>query len=120
MSQLTWDDVLSRDDLVGGDIQSVEDGVSYRGPLAEVVRKGNSIQFNSPWTARLNQETGKWERWHITGMGINTDNSQPHDIGDGRINFPMFMLGACTIFPKGGSKLDPAKVEGLTPEEMEM
>ena len=38
---------------------------------------------------------------------------KPTDIGEGRIFCTVPHLGVFTIFPKDGSKLDPAKVEGL-------
>lgn len=107
---LTWDDVLKREDLVGGDIESVEDGVAYRGPLAKIEADGDTIRFTSPWCARMNGS--EWENWHITSSFV-TKEVPPQDIGDGRVHFSMPFLGACTIFPKGGSKLDPHKVKGL-------
>lgn len=113
MSQLTWDDVLKREDLVGGDIESQEDGVVYRGPLAEIKDDGDSVSFKSPWCARMNPDTGEWEKWPITSSFVGKDATKPQDIGNGRIFFQMPFLGVCTIFPKGGSKLDPAKVKDL-------
>lgn len=115
--QLTWDDVLKNEALIGGDIESQEDGVVYRGPLSELKEDGDSIRFTSPWTARLNPETGKWEKWHINTCSVNKE-VPPQDIGDGRIFFQMPFLGVCTIFPNGGSKLDTRKVEGL-PQDSE-
>ena len=113
MAQLTWDHVLKRDDLIGGDLESQEDDVAYRGPLAEIKEDGNIIHFLSPWCARLNPETSEWENWHITSLSVNKDMVTPQDIGGGRVFFSMAFLGVCTIFPKSGSKLDPAMVKGL-------
>ncbi len=114
---LTWEDVLKRNDLIGGDIESIEDGVAYRGPISEIIDEGDSIRFNSPWCARM-REWGKWENWDITTCSINKE-VPPGDIGEGRIHFEMPFLGYCTLFPKGGSKLDPKKVQGLPPEFLE-
>lgn len=111
-TQLTWDDVLKNEALIGGDIESQEDGVVYRGPLSELKADDNEIHFTSPWTARLNPSTAKWEKWHLDTFWV-TKEFPPQDIGDGRILFRMPFLGHCTIFPKGGSKLDTCKVEGL-------
>lgn len=113
MQQMTWDDVLKNEALIGGDIESQEGGVVYRGPLAEIKEDDDSIHFSSPWCARLNPETGEWENWHITSSHVNKDMVTPQAIGDGRIMFQMPFLGACTIFPRDGSKLDTRKVKGL-------
>ncbi|TSC70657.1 MAG: hypothetical protein CEO12_237 [Parcubacteria group bacterium Gr01-1014_46] len=112
-AQLTWDAVLANKALIGGDIESQEDGVAYRGPIAEIKVEGDSVRFNSPWCARMNPDTGEWEKWHITTSSVSKSMVQPQDIGDGRIFFQMPFLGVCTIFPNGGSKLDTRKVKGL-------
>lgn len=113
MQQLTWDDVLKNEALIGGNIESQEDGVVYRGPLAEIKGDGDVIHFSSPWIARLNPETGVWENWDITSSFVSKDLVTPQDIGDGRIFFQMPFLGACTIFPKNGCEFDSSKVQGL-------
>jgi len=110
---LTWEDVLKREDLIGGDLESQEDGMVYRGPLSEMKVVGDNIRFISSWMARMNPETCEWKKWHINTLYVNKDMSKPQDLGDGRVFFQMPYLGVCTIFPKGGSKLDPARVEGL-------
>ncbi|MBU1149066.1 hypothetical protein KKI23_03155, partial [Patescibacteria group bacterium] len=76
-----------------------------------------TVTFTTNWSARMPNpnegETGPWEPWNLNTFGINAEMSPPKDIGNGRIHFPMPMLGFGVIFPKGGSKLDPAKVPGL-------
>lgn len=114
MPRLTWDDVLKRENLIGGDIESQEGGAVYRGPLSSIKREGDQIYFESPWCAK-NDGDG-WKNWHITSCNVNATMTTPQDIGEGRIFFQMPFLGVCTIFPKGGSKLDPTKVEGLEAE----
>lgn len=112
-TQSAWNEVLKREDLIGGDIESQEDGVTYRGPLAEIKEDGNVVRFSSPWCARLNPETGEWENWHITSSFASKDMVTPQDIGNGRVFFQMPFLGVCTIFPKNGNKLDTKKIKGL-------
>ena len=109
---MKWEDVLQRDDIVGGDLETQEDGRVYRGPISSIRIEGEMVYFRSPWTARMNAD-GTWEKWHITGCGTNTKMCPPNDIGEGRVQFSMPMLGFGVIFPKGGSKLDPSKVKGL-------
>jgi len=109
-NRLTWDDVLKRTDLIGGDIESFEDGTAYRGPLSKIEVDGDIVRFTSPWCARLNG--GEWENWHITSSFVNKD-IPPHYIGGGRVSFSVPFLGTCVIFPKNDSKLDAQKVKGL-------
>lgn len=110
---MTWEEVVKRPDLIGGDIEAVENGTPYRGPLASINVNGKGITFRSPWIAKLNQETGEWEKWNITSLFVNAEEIKPNDAGNGRVLFHMPMLGHCTLFPKDGSKLDPSKVKGL-------
>ena len=113
MSRITWEEVLERDDIVGGDIETQEDGDVYRGPIESIEKSDDSIIIKSPWLAKMTPGEGVWRKWNITSMSINPSHIHPQDIGNGRIFFQMPMLGGATIFPKGGSKLDPSKVEGL-------
>lgn len=113
MTQLAWNDVLKNEALIGGDIESQEDGVVYRGRLAEIKEDGDVIRFISPWCARQNPETGEWENWHITSSFVNKDMVTPQDIGEGRILLSLPFLGACTIFPKNGSRLETSRVKDL-------
>ena len=113
MRTMTWEEVLARDDLIGGDIESQEDGDVYRGPLAEIREEGDAIIFSSHWCARLNRETSGWEKWHITSLLVSKSMVTPVDAGTDRVFLSLPALGACTIFPKNGSKLDPSKVRGL-------
>lgn len=107
---MNWQDVLNRDDIVGGDLETQEDGVVYRGPIASIELKNGLVYFTLPWMAVLNN--GKWLKWHTRDCFVIAD-CLPHNIGNGRIKFEMPFLGFGVIFPRGGSKLDPAKVEGL-------
>jgi len=113
MSALTWKEVLKRDDIVDGDCETQEDGDIYRGPISSIELEGDAIVIKSPWVAKMVLSEGKWKKWHILRLSINPKEISPQDIGQGRISFTMPLLGIATIFPKGGSKLDPSKVEGL-------
>ena len=113
---MTWDDVLKRVDLIGGDIETQEDGDIYRGPLSGIKLDGGMVSFESPWVAKMESGMsgdGKWKNWQVYPCFVNANECPPQDIGNGRIRFNMPMLGFGVIFPKGGSKLDPGKVKGL-------
>lgn len=111
---MTWEEVLRRDDIVGGDIETHEDGHVYRGPISSFRIEGGMVRFESPWCARMPEDMSSgWKKWDITAGFVST-SIVPNDIGDGRVQFEMPWLGFGVIFPKSGSKLDPTRVEGLT------
>ncbi len=111
-SALTWEDVLKNENLIGGDIESQEDGYVYRGPISKIEADATRIHFVCPWMARMDMATAKWEKWDITTASVG-NLIQPQDLGEGRVSFMMPFIGRYTIFPKGSSKLEAHKVEGL-------
>jgi len=113
---MEWQEIVNRDDIVGGDIEAQECGDVYRGPIESITIDGDMVIIKSAWMAKLPNGlhgSGEWEKWGITQLVFNAKFIKPQDIGSGRIFFQMPTLGVATIFPKGGSKLDPAKVKGL-------
>ncbi len=114
MSVLTWEEVLERDDIVGGDLEIQEDGVVYRGPIASVEEEGDMISFRLAWVARMDVTDG-WLKHEPNRPQLYNRRSQilrPQDIGEGRISFGIDS-DLAVIFPRGGSVLDPRKVQGL-------
>lgn len=113
--KITWESLLERNDIVGGELETYEYGEIYRGPIESISLNGVSVSFKSPWVAILNQETGVWKNWDVTLFGTMTVYD-PIDLGDGRILLRTVRGSFSFIFLKGGTKLDPAKVKGLTPQ----
>lgn len=113
MPEIMWEDILQRDDLIGGDLETQENGIIYRGPVEEIVETDGILYFRSSWVARLNPDTGEWENWPNTTLTVSKQFINPQDLGDGRILFYMPCLGMGVLFPVGSSKLDPDKVKGL-------
>lgn len=113
MQQLTWDEILENGTLIGGDIESQEGGVIYRGPISEIKEEGACINFTCPWIAQLDPSVGTWKKWHLNTFYVSKSMCTPQVIGNGRIFFQLPLTGGCTIYPNGGSKLDASKVEGL-------
>ncbi len=110
----TWQQVLERDDLVGGDVEFHESGILYRGPIESITLENGRVTFKLLWAAQLSLDF-VWEKRRAVECFVDAEMSPPGDIGDGRIFFAIPLLGHGTIFPKGGNKLDPAKVSGLEP-----
>lgn len=116
MNQRSWSELILRDDIVGGDIESQEGDDIYRGPISSIELLGNGVVVTCSWMAVMKRMSGEWKNWHIKSFSFAAGTCRPQDIGQGRIYFRMSGLGSATIFPCGGSKLDPAKVEGLVLE----
>lgn len=112
MQFITWENALMRTDLIGGDIESFEDGIRFRGPLSEIKVAPDYLRFISPWCAFLNRND-EWEKFDYSTKGVNPTVVLPVDMGDGRVRFELPCIGFCTMFPKSANKLDPTKVKGL-------
>lgn len=110
---MNWEEIVRREDIVGGDIETQEDGDVYRGPIKEIRLEDGYVTIKSDWMAKMEGKNGRWRKWNITSLVFAVKMVQAQDIGEGRIFFRLHALGIGTIFPRGGSKLDPAKVEGL-------
>jgi len=83
---MTWEDILKRDDIVGGDIEGQESGDIYRGPISSITLENGTITIKSEWMAKMAAETpGVWEKWDIDSIFFDAANVKPQDIGNGRI-----------------------------------
>lgn len=111
--RLTWDEILKRDDIVGGDIEIQVEGNVFRGPIKSIYREGKMVVIENRWTAKMMGD-GRWARKRGYDVcKVNALEVGPTDFGQGRIAFQAPPMGMFIIFPKDGSKLDPSKVEGL-------
>lgn len=117
---LTWKEVFEKYELIGGDIETQEDGKVYRAPISRVRMEDGKLIINSDWCAVLRDSAttdGKmWEKWDNNQPMVLDEEfgAAPQDIGNGRFLFTLIAMGQGTIFTKeNGSKLDPEKVAGL-------
>jgi hypothetical protein len=98
--------------FVGGDLETHEDGDVYRGPIKSIELDGSMVRVEGNWTA-ISRDMGiTWEVWHISTFGVALDLIRKDS--SGRLTAAIPALGIAVFFPKGGSKLDPAKVKRLT------
>ena len=105
---------LSRTDFVGGDLETQEDGFIYRGPIKRIWVEDGKLIIVSSWSARMPKDMSSgWSVYENHNLIKSIGTFQPVVIGEGRVQFVLPLLGFAVIFPKGGSKLDPAKVDGL-------
>lgn len=110
-------ETLSR--FVGGqlEIQNQNEGYLYRGEIESIEVDNDSIKVKFAWLAKGEGYPPLPERW------VNDENldyvvsrmlSSASDIGDGRVSINVSIVWELLVFfPPDGSKLDPAKVEGL-------
>lgn len=111
--RITWNEVLERDDIIGGDIELQAGGIVYRGPIESITLIGSMVTLKPSWLARLNPSTFGWEKCDASEQFVDAEAFPPHDIGNGRILFGADSRGGVTtLFPKGNN-LDPSAVDGL-------
>ena len=107
----SWETILARTDIVGGDIASYEGNATFRGPISKIQMIEDMIKVEMEWTAKL--VMGKWVKNETRTVLAIVYYSMPAVIDEGRIYFPIPGIGLAVIIPKGGSKLNPKKVKGL-------
>ena len=123
MGEITWGDVLKRDDIVGGELECHENPAVFRGPIKSVKLEGKMVHITMTWTAQMIPSvrspkpwaliSGSMKKKDMISVTANVGAIRPTDIGEGRVSFEIPMLGLYIIFPKGGSQLDLANVRGL-------
>jgi hypothetical protein len=126
-SHTVWERFLAKhaERFIGGDLELVESGLVFRGPIRSMQLMGDQLIIRTHWTARANvlsvNELSKWEvdtrtdanRFAFTlGVFDVVMTHAPKNIGRGRVRF-VHTLATVTLHPKGGSKLDRAQVAGL-------
>ena len=113
---MEWQDVLKRDDIVGGELETQEDDDIYRGPIKSIELKEDVVYIELEWCATMpkpgNPGFGRWRVHDMTIVGLSTE-IKPRELSGNRLMIAPPMLGIWVIFPKGGSKLNPAMVTGL-------
>ncbi|HEU0050910.1 MAG TPA: hypothetical protein VFQ60_02520 [Patescibacteria group bacterium] len=107
------------------EIQNSDDGYLYRGEIETIVVEENELRVKFAWLAKgegfppIPRKWVKDDRLDYTASleiyAASDIGPSGHDVGgDSRICLSSFMAGETVIlYPPNGSKLDPAKVEGL-------
>lgn len=111
---MTWEDVLKRKDIVGGELEVSDGKHVYRGPISKIkIEENKRVCIELSWVARKPLKLGKsWKKWDTKRVFVSID-FKPKDIGNGIIQFGITRKSYSLIHPKGGSRLNPAKVKGL-------
>lgn len=112
---------------VGGqmEIQNQGEGYIYRGEVKAIVLEGNELRVEFVWVAKGEGFPPLPKKWvkddkldYVISLEIysvsNIGPSGGEVGGDDRICFNSSIVGELAVlYPPNGSKLDPAKVEGL-------
>ncbi len=117
-NNLTWEDVLKRTDIIGGDIHIDDGGYIFRGPISGIKLEKGHIYIDVSWMARIEisrMSIGLGKGWESCNMSFYrvSVSTLPTDIGNGRISLGVSSKEFSILFPKGDKKLDPAHVKGL-------
>lgn len=103
------------------EVQNPAERYLYRGEIATITVGGKGddaiLRVTLNWMAKGEGFPPLPDRW-VNDDQLSYDASllvySAANIGDGRIALNSFIVGETVVlYPPGGSKLDPAKVEGL-------
>lgn len=111
---MKWEDIVSRKDLIGGEIETHDQRYIYRGPINSISIEQKQVCIQTQWMAWKPAEVANsWTQWPTTSCSFSTD-ILPTSLGEGCVIFQLSRLSFAIIFPKGNRKpLDPAQVKGL-------
>ena len=105
---------------IGGqmEIQNQVEAYLYRGEIESIAIKNNALQVRFRWLAKGEGFPPLPHRWikadkpldYVASLAIYHESGS----GDDRLCFESRISNELVVlFPKGGSRLDPSKVEGL-------
>lgn len=105
--------------FIGGQMEIQNPGKRrlYRGEIESITLEDNMLQVKFVWLAKCEgfpEPPSRWTKRDYLHHAADLDFYARLDIGDGCICFNSPVLANTIILhPPNGSKLDPAKVEGL-------
>lgn len=105
--------------FIGGqlEIQKPEDGLLHRGQIKTAVVADGEVTVTWDWLAKgegYPPLPKKWVVYEPRPWSTELLFSNVSDRSDGRIVINSVLGEICVFFPKDGSRIDPANVEGLT------
>lgn len=112
LMQIT-NDILAR--YAGGEleIQNSNEHYLYRGEVERAWIDGDNMKVRFKWMAKMGEDY-KWHTDANLDYAVSLLITSFNDLSDGRIVYSvMYVYERGAFFPPNGSKLDPAKVEGL-------
>ena len=107
--------LLQRDDFIGGELELLEEGYTFRGPIKAIEFAGNLVIFKLFWMAAKRTETS----WLLQEVGDNhplfaLDMVRECRIEGKRVYLDINYIGEMRLYPKDDeNQLNPNLVEGL-------
>lgn len=105
---------------IGGqmEVQNQQERYLFRGEIKEIkVTDDNNLEVTFSWLAQAIGYPLPLKRWVLNERKTYTASLEIYsasDIGNGRLSLNSYITRELVVlFPPDGSKLDPAKVEGL-------
>lgn len=98
------------------EVMNPSEGYVYRGEIESVEVANENVRVKFAWVARGKggYPPNGWINHDDLLYAASTAIYVATDIGDGRVAMSSAIVGETAVFfPPDGSKLDPAKVEGL-------
>ena len=118
LNDLTWDDVLTRDNLIGGDFEIQYSNKTFRGPIELIESRGGYIWITTAWTAVMEEGAPTWRFYKVKGsvneFFVQPRDAHPAETQEGYITFKIPYIGMVTIFPAGENNLDLRQVLELS------
>ena len=113
--KITWEDVLGREDLVGGEILCVEGESIARGPIQSITDHTMTTRVGVEWCACRDIRDVEYRVNPRTTCVLITREVEPFDIGMGRILFPFpRRQGYAVISPRGWPRMIRARSRGFS------
>ena len=104
---------------VGGqmEVQNPGEEYLYRGEVGQIAVKNNELRVKFNWLAKgegFPPLPNRWVKDNRLNYSASLEIYSVSDIGDGRVCLNSPITGETVVlYPKNGSRLDPAKVKGL-------
>jgi len=115
MNRFDLQALLKNDDFIGGELEILENGYTFRGPIKEIRFSGNMVAFKLFWLAAKRNETN----WLLQEVGENdpiiaADMVRNCRQENKRIYLTVDYIGEMCLYPRDDeNRLNPAFVEGL-------
>lgn len=108
--------------FVGGqlEVQNANEGYIYRGDIGAIKVDGGYLRVTFAWLAKGGFPPTGWIKDDKLDYETPVEICAVSEIGNGRVAVNSPLSGELLVFfPPGGSRLDPAKVEGLGMTKMD-
>lgn len=107
--------LLKNEDFIGGELEILESGYTFRGPIKKIEFSGNMVVFKLFWLA-AKRDDGRWLLQEVGDNDplISADMVRSCQHEGKRIYLIVDYIGEMRIYPRDDDdQLNPSLVEGL-------